>query len=153
MVVRNHKDFWAGALFLGTGILFMLLSQDYKLGTAAKMGPGYFPTLLGGLMAILGAMILVSSVRRSTPAEKISRIDFKSLLLVLAAVAIYALTLPTLGFIVSLTLLVFVSSLASHEFDLKVSAISTVVLLAGSWLVFVKGLELQFPFLPLFLTR
>jgi hypothetical protein len=153
MVIRNQKDFWAGVLFLGTGILFMVLSQDYTLGTAAKMGPGYFPTMLGGLMAALGALIMIPSLRRNTPQERIQKVDFKSLLLILAAVMVYALTLPSLGFIVALVLLVLISSLASHDFSIKATAISSVVLLIGSWAVFVKGLELQFPFLPVFLTR
>jgi hypothetical protein len=153
MVIRNQKDFWAGVLFLGTGILFMVLSQDYTLGTAAKMGPGYFPTMLGGLMASLGALIMIPSLRRNTPQERIQKVDFKSLLLILAAVMVYALTLPSLGFIVALVLLVLISSLASHDFSIKATAISSVVLLIGSWAVFVKGLELQFPFLPVFLTR
>ncbi|MEI7443895.1 MAG: tripartite tricarboxylate transporter TctB family protein, partial [Burkholderiales bacterium] len=65
----------------------------------------------------------------------------------------YASTLPTLGFIVSIVLLILISSFASHEFSLKTTLMSTVVLLIFSWAVFVKGLELQFPFLPVFLTK
>ena len=71
----------------------------------------------------------------------------------LVAVAVYAATLPKLGFIVSLFLLILIASYASHEFNLKTTLLSSVVLLGFSYLVFVKGLELQFPFLPTFLTR
>jgi hypothetical protein len=153
MRIRNHRDFWAGVLFALTGVLFMVLSNQYTLGSAAKMGPGYFPTVLGGLMTVLGLMMLVPAVRASAAEKRIDPIDPRTIGLILAAVALYALTLPSLGFIVSLFLLVIVSSLASHEFSWKATAISSVVLLIGSWLVFVKGLELQFPFLPLFMTR
>lgn len=153
MRIRNHRDFWSGVLFAVTGGLFMLLSQQYTVGTAAKMGPGYFPTMLGGLMALLGLMLLVPAVRAGSPETRIARPDFRTIALILGAVALYAATLPTLGFIVSLVLLVIVSSFASHEFSLKSTIISAVALLIGSWLVFVKGLELQFPFLPVFLTR
>jgi len=153
MRIRNHRDFWSGVLFIVTGGLFALLSQQYTVGTAAKMGPGYFPTMLGGLMAVLGLMLLVPAVRAGSPETRIARPDFRTIGLILGAVALYAATLPTLGFIVSLVLLVIVSSFASHEFSLKSTLISAVALLIGSWLVFVKGLELQFPFLPVFLTR
>lgn len=153
MRIRNHRDFWSGVLFIVTGGLFALLSQQYTVGTAAKMGPGYFPTMLGGLMALLGLMLLVPAVRAGSPETRIARPDFRTIGLILGAVALYAATLPTLGFIVSLVLLVIVSSFASHEFSLKSTLISAVALLIGSWLVFVKGLELQFPFLPVFLTR
>ena len=151
MQIKNHRDFWAGVLFIVTGILFMILSRQYQLGTAAKMGPGYFPTILGGLMAFLGLMVLLPSFKG--PVVKINRIELRMILLVLFAVAVYAFALPKLGFIVALFLLILISSTASHEFNLKTTLISSVVLLVFSWLVFVKGLELQFPFLPTFLNK
>ena len=153
MRIRNHRDFWSGLLFIVTGTIFVVLSRQYTLGTAAKMGPGYFPTILGAMMAGLGLLILVGSMKRGAAPLRVERIDFKSNLLVLLAVAVYALTLPKLGFIVALFLLIGISSMASHEFSIKTTLISSVVLLVFSWLVFVKGLELQFPFLPTFLTR
>jgi hypothetical protein len=153
MRIRNHRDFWSGVLFIATGLLFMVLSRQYNLGTAAKMGPGYFPTILGGLMAALGVLIMLPAFAKRGPEVRVDKVDFKSIVLILVAVAVYAATLPKLGFIVSLFLLIMISSLASHEFKLTTSLISSVVLLVFSWLVFVKGLELQFPFLPTFLTR
>ncbi len=153
MRIRNHRDFWAGVLFIVTGLLFMVLSRQYQLGTAAKMGPGYFPTILGGMMALLGLMILAGAMGSRAQELRVEKVDLKSNFLVLLAVAVYAATLPSLGFIVSLVLLIVISSIASHEFNLKTTLISSVVLLVFSWLVFVKGLELQFPFLPTFLTR
>lgn len=153
MTIRNKKDFWAGVMFIVTGVMFMAFSQQYQMGTAAKMGPAYFPTVLGGLMAFLGLLLAAPAVRSSAPETHVERFKPKVIFTILAAVAAYALTLPTLGFIVSLFLLVIISSLASHEFSWKATLISAVVLLIGSWLVFVKGLELQFPFLPVFFTR
>jgi hypothetical protein len=153
MRIRNHRDFWSGVLFIVTGVLFMVLSRQYQLGTAAKMGPGYFPTILGGIMAALGLLIMIPSFSSRGPEVKVARIDVKTILLVLVAVAVYALTLPTLGFIVSLFLLILISSFASHEFSIKATLVSSVVLLVFSYVVFVKGLELQFPFMPVFLTR
>jgi hypothetical protein len=153
MRIRNHRDFWAGVLFIVTGVLFMLLSRQYTLGTAAKMGPGYFPTILGGLMALLGLGILLPSLAKRAPELRVPKIEFKMVFMVLLAVAVYAAALPKLGFIVALFLLILISSVASHEFKLRTTLVSSVVLLGFSWLVFVKGLELQFPFLPTFLTK
>jgi len=57
MKVKNGKDFWAGLMFAGCGLAFMLGAQNYPLGSAVRMGPAYFPTMLGGLLALLGAII------------------------------------------------------------------------------------------------
>ena len=73
--------------------------------------------------------------------------------LVLVAVGVFAAGLQYLGMVVSIVLLIGISATASHEFGWKETLISIVVLLVMSELVFVKGLELQFPFLPVFLTR
>ena len=153
MQIRNQRDFWAGVLFIVTGLIFMVLSRQYNVGTSAKMGPGYFPMMLGGLRAVLGVMVVIPSVLKSAEVLKITKIEPRMVLLVLVAVAVYAFALPKLGFIVALFALIVISSIASHEFNLKTTLISSVILLVFSWLVFVKGLELQFPFLPTFLTN
>ena len=57
MHIKNGKDFWAGLMFVGAGLSFMLVSQNYPMGSAVRMGPAYFPTMLGGLLAVLGAMV------------------------------------------------------------------------------------------------
>jgi Tripartite tricarboxylate transporter TctB family len=57
MHIKNGKDFWAGLMFIGAGASFMLVSLNYPMGSAVRMGPAYFPTMLGGLLAVLGAMV------------------------------------------------------------------------------------------------
>lgn len=59
MHIKNGKDFWAGLMFVGAGLSFMLVSQNYPMGSAVRMGPAYFPTVLGGLLAILGAVVFI----------------------------------------------------------------------------------------------
>jgi len=59
MRVTNGKDFWAGLMFIAFGLGFMLVSQTYPMGTAVRMGPAYFPTVLGGILAVLGAAIFL----------------------------------------------------------------------------------------------
>jgi hypothetical protein len=153
MRIRNQRDFWSGVLFILTGLLFAALSYQYQMGTAAKMGAGWFPRALGVIMTVLGLLLAAPALSSKAPETHVGRIDFKSIFFILLAVAVYAATLPKLGFIVAVVLLIFISSYASHEFSLRTTAVSTVALLIFSWLVFVKGLELQFPFLPTFLTR
>ena len=72
MQVRNHHDLWAGLMFIAFGAIFMILSQQYQIGTAAKMGPGYFPTILGGLLALLGLAISLSAFAKSNHEAKVA---------------------------------------------------------------------------------
>lgn len=153
MQLRNHRDLWAGVMFAAVGLLFVFLSQQYTVGTAAKMGPGYFPTVLGGLLTLLGLIIGAGAFARSAPELRVTQVGWRELILVLAAVAAFAWCLPRLGMVISLTLLILVSAIASHEFRLRDTLISVVVLVVMSYFVFVKGLELQFPVWPKFLVQ
>ena len=58
MQIKNGKDFWAGMMFIGFGLAFVLIARNYPMGSAVRMGPAYFPTLLGAMLAVLGAMVL-----------------------------------------------------------------------------------------------
>jgi len=152
MRIRNHRDLWAGIMFFAFGATFALLSQQYQMGTAAKMGPAYFPTVLGVLLALIGLAIFAGAFAVSNHEARVETIGWREIGLVLGAVALFALALPKLGIVVAIIALIGVSSLASHEFSLRDTVISVVVLLILSYVVFVKGLELQFPLWPKFLT-
>lgn len=138
-------------MFIAFGLIFIVASRAYNMGTAAKMGPAYFPTMLGGLLVFLGILIGAAGFKAKAQELRIERFQAKPILTILIGVALFALLLPKMGLVVSLVLLILISSLASHEFSLRASLIATVVLLLMSWVVFVKGLELQFPLLPAFL--
>jgi len=138
-------------MFIAFGLIFIVASRAYNMGTAAKMGPAYFPTMLGGLLVFLGILIGAAGFKAKAQELRIERFQAKPILTILVGVALFALLLPKMGLVVSLVLLILISSLASHEFSLRASLIATVVLLLMSWVVFVKGLELQFPLLPAFL--
>lgn len=153
MKLRNHQDFWAGIMFVALGVLFVLLSRQYQLGTAAKMGPGYFPTVLGGLLALLGLMIVAGAFAKSNIEAKLAKVGWRELFLVLLGVALFAVLLPRLGMVVSLWILIFVSALASHEFNFKETFISAIASSVLAWAVFAKGLELQMAVWPKFLTQ
>ena len=153
MRIRNQRDFWSGVMFLALGVLFVIFSQAYQLGTPARMGPGFFPAMLGALMALLGLGIGWRALSRSSGKTELEPVGWRELFLVLVSVAVFSATLPYLGMVVSVSLLIAIAALASHEFSWKETAISIVVLLIMSELVFVKGLELQFPVWPKFLTQ
>jgi hypothetical protein len=153
MRIRNHRDLWAGVMFFVFGAGFALGSLNYQVGTAARMGPGYFPLMLGIILAALGLIIFVSAFSPSNDEAQISKVGWWEIGLILGAVALFALTLPYLGVIVAITALIIVSAVASHEFNKRDTLISIVVLLVLSYLVFVLGLELQFPLWPTFLSN
>lgn len=151
MHIRNHRDLWAGVMFFAFGVLFVVLSRQYQLGTAAKMGPGYFPTVLGGILALLGLIIFGKAFEKHNAELKVDKVGWRELLLILGSVALFGLLLPSMGMVVSIFLLIAVAALASHEFSIRDTILTSIVLIAMSYLVFVKGLELQFPVWPKFL--
>jgi hypothetical protein len=151
--VRNRKDFWSAVMFVIFGLLFMGWSADYQIGTAQRMGPGYFPMVLGALLVGLGILVGLPSIRRDAVETRIEGIGWRGLGIILGSVALYAFLLPRLGFVVSLVMLIVLSSLATREFTWKATLLSVVVLAISSYFVFVKGLDLQFPVWPPFLTR
>lgn len=148
MHIHNHRDFWSGTMFLVLGVLFVALSQPYEFGTAARMGPGFFPTMLGALLASLGLLIMWMSTVRTDHEVHIERVGWRELILVLVAVSVFGATFTRLGMAVAMALLIAISAIASHDFRWKETAVSTVVLLVLSDLLFVKGLGLQFPVWP-----
>src|SRR5690606_11076964 len=119
MRIRNQKDFWGGVMFAVQGLLFVVLSQQYQLGTEAKMGAGYFPTMLGGLVAILGFITMWLSTSRSSPEAKVDKIGWREIFLILIAVMVFATGLQPLGMIISVTLLIAISATPSYEFNWK----------------------------------
>ena len=152
VVIRQQKDFWSGVMFFALGVLFIIWSREYQFGSAQRMGPGYFPTILGFLMAFLGIVVALPALSKKSPVVHVDKIGWRGLIIVLGAVLLYALTLLRLGFVVSLVLLMVISATASSEFNWKETILSTLVLGVFSYLAFVKGLELQFPVWPPFLT-
>ncbi len=147
MQIKSPKDFWAGAMFIAFGAgMAAIAIKDYQMGNAVRMGPAYFPTVLGGLLAILGLVLLLRAL--ALKGEKIGRFHFRPLLLILAACVAFGYLLKPLGLLGALLVLVFVSAYGGHEFKRKEVLILYAVLFVFSVLVFVKGLTLPFPICP-----
>ncbi|HEX5640600.1 MAG TPA: tripartite tricarboxylate transporter TctB family protein [Burkholderiaceae bacterium] len=154
MKIRNAKDFWSGVMFIAFGLFFAGFARQYDLGTAARMGPAYFPTMLGLLLILIGAAISFKAFRSPDDAHgAVDRFHFKPLVLVLGAVVAFALLLRPGGLIVALLALIIISSLGSGEFRLKEILPLAIGLCLLVLAVFIWGLGLTIPVLPAFLQR
>ena len=148
MNVRNKQNFAAGLFFVVFGALSAIAARGYSMGTGDDIGPGYFPFWLAVLLAVLGTMLSVSSLAPRAERTEIGKLDWKSTLWIVGAVVLFAFLLQHLGVVLSVVALVMVSSMGSHEFTWKGTVASSLVLAIMIYLVFVKGLHLQFPAWP-----
>lgn len=149
MKIKSERDFWAGMMFLLVGVAFAWGATNYNFGSSARPGPAYFPFGLGVLLALLGALELFKALTiESEGGDPIGDIAWKPLIVILAAVALFGVALPRLGLVITLPLMVLISSWASDEFSWKATLANAVVLIAMSWLIFIKGLSLIIPLWP-----
>lgn len=161
MNIKSQKDFFSGLMFMAVGVAFAWGATNYNVGTGARMGPGYFPLLLGILMAILGAAIVLESmVVETEDGEKIGKWAWKPLFFIISANLVFGLMLgglpgigiPAMGLIAGIYALTFIASLAGEEFNLKAVVILATVLAIMSYVAFIVLLKLQFPVWPTFIT-
>ncbi|MCO4888656.1 tripartite tricarboxylate transporter TctB family protein [Cupriavidus sp. WGtm5] len=152
MRIRSQKDFASGLMFILVGFGFSWVARGYSMGTAAKMGPGYFPFWLGIVLALLGALVLFGSLSSKAEEDSLARWDIKTLLWILGSVVLFGLLLKPLGMVLSVLVLVLVSSMASHEFSWKGAILNAIILVLISLGAFVYGINLQMPVWPAFLA-
>lgn len=161
MKIRSNKDFASGLMFMGVGIAFAWGATTYNVGTGARMGPGYFPLLLGILLALIGSVITFKALTVETAdGDKIGKWAWKPLFFILAANFAFGILLgglpsmgiPAMGLIVGIYALTFISSLAGNEFNAKGVFVLATVLAIGSYVAFVWALKLQFPVWPSFIA-
>ena len=161
MNIKSQKDFFSGLLFIVVGGAFAYGATNYSVGTGARMGPGYFPLLLGIILALLGAVVTFKSLVVETPdGDKIGKWAWKPLFFIIASNLLFGVLLgglpsvgiPPMGMVVAIFGLVVVSSLAGQSFKLKEVLILATVLAVMSYLAFVVLLKLQFPVWPSFIV-
>ena len=162
MAIASQKDFYSGLMFIAVGGGFALGAREYEIGEAARMGPGYFPFMLGILLAILGLVITVNALRSGPPGgDPIGAFAWRPIIFILGAnlafgalmVGVPALGIPQFGLIVGIYGLVIISSIARPGFSIKESIVLGTVLAAGCYVAFVYLLNLQFPVWPAFLSN
>ena len=118
--IKSPEDFWAGLMFIGFGILAIVVASDYPLGSAKRMGPGYFPTYIGAILILLGAII--TGVSFKSVGEGVGKFAWRPMILLPLAFAVFGWAIDNIGFILALVFLIVVSSLAGKEFTLVVVA-------------------------------
>jgi len=162
VAIASQKDFVSGLMFMTVGGSFAWGAVDYEIGEAARMGPGYFPFVLGLILVGLGALVTVNALRSGPPGgDKIGAIAWRPLVFILGAnllfgallVGLPSIGLPHFGLIVAIYGLVILAGYARQGCRLRDSLILATLLAIGSYLAFVKLLNLQFPVLPWFLSN
>ena len=144
MGIRNPRDFWAGVLYLALAIFVIWIGRNYQQGTSARMGPGYFPVVLGSILAIFGVVSIGRSFIRA--GEAISAFAWRPLALVLGSTLVFGLLLTRAGVLIALPCLIVVSALASRNSRLDVTSIAALIgLVTFCVVVFVKGLGVPMP--------
>jgi len=144
-LIRNKKDFWTGVIYFAFGAAAVIMSRGYIMGTALKMGPAYFPTILGSLLILIGIISLVRSFLK--PGTPFGVFALKGLLLIIASIILFGFIVRGAGLIIALPILVIISSYASIRFRWKYSMALAAGLTIFCILVFLKGLGVPLPVL------
>lgn len=146
--VRHNKDFWAGLMFLGSGVGAMVTARHYPFGSTLSMGPGYFPMVVSGILIVFGLYIALRGLRQS---EKIQGPwSIRALVMLPLSVVAFGVLMDLAGFIPALVALVFLSAASGREFRLKEVLLLTVFLSALSIALFIWGLGLPYPLIRRF---
>lgn len=151
--IRNQKDFWSGVMFVAFGLFFIGFARQYDMGSAARMGPAFFPTVLGGLLLLLGVLVLIEGMAIEGHDGKVEPFNFRALGLVLGAVVAFGLLLRPAGLIVALFVLIVVSSFGGHEFRLRDVLLLSVGMALLVFAVFIYGLNMTIPVWPAFMRE
>lgn len=150
--IRNQKDFAAGVIYVVSGAGFALGALNYKVGEAARMGPGWFPLWIGILLVAVGLVVISGAVKASAAPDPLQPPQLGSLAWILGAVVLFGLLLQPGGLVVALSVLVLVASRASHEFTWRSAFANTVFLNLFAYAVFIEGINLQIQLWPAFLN-
>ena len=146
MRIRAPKDFWSGLMFCGFAVVGLLAARGYSLGAAGKMGPGYFPLLLGGVLALLGVVLIARSI--VLDGEPLPRFHVLPLAVIAVAVCLFGALIEPFGLVVALAVLAMLSAWAGPQFRWLEAAALTAVLIVFSIGVFVYALGLSLSVWP-----
>ena len=147
MPIRAPKDFWSGLMFIAFGTVALLAARDYSLGSAGKMGPGYFPLLLGYVLAFIGAILVARSF--ILQGGRVGRLSLLPLALVVFGVCLFAFSIETLGLVIAVAVVTIVSALASRkDFRPLEAGLLAAALASFAAGLFVYTLRLPLPLWP-----
>jgi len=142
-MIRSIKDFWTGVIYIAFGSCAILIAREYGMGTALKMGPAYFPTVLGALLVLIGAIAMIRAFL--VEGSPIGALAIKPLAIIFGSILLFGLIVRGVGLLMALPLLVIVSAYAS----IHCRWLPTLLLAAGLTvfciMVFVQGLGVPLP--------
>jgi putative tricarboxylic transport membrane protein len=141
--LRDNAGFWSGLMLVGTGAAAIVIAADYRLGSALRMGPGYFPAALGGILIILGLVVLARGLKDRQPI--VGRWSLRALVLLPLSLVLFGVLMEYAGFVPALLVLVVGSSAAGKEFNIVEALMLAVVLTVCAVGVFIWALGLPFP--------
>jgi len=141
----NNRDFLAGLLFIVLGGLAVALARDYPIGSTMRMGPGYFPMVLGGILFLFGVYVLLRGVRSGDKVK--GEWGYRPLALIALSIVLFGFLLDRVGMVPAIVVALFVAAAAGREFRLKEVLLLAVVMTAFSVAVFSYGLKLPYPLL------
>jgi hypothetical protein len=141
--VLENKDFWAGAMLIAIGGGAIFFARHYQFGSALRMGPGYFPILLGALLVLFGLYILGTGLRTSEKIE--GSWSLRGLIVLPIALLLFGALIDRAGFVPAMLVLIFGSATASTEFKFLEVLLFSIFLTALAAAVFVWGLGLPYP--------
>src|SRR6476620_4183768 len=141
--IRNNRDVWAGAMLIVTGATSVIIARDYAFGTSLRMGPGYFPSVLGGLLVLFGLYLIASGLRSN---EKIAgNWSLRALVVLPLSLVLFGLLMEYAGFVPALMVLIVGSAAAGSEFKLLEALALAAGLTAFAVGLFIYGLGLPYP--------
>ena len=144
--LSNNRDFLAGLLFIFIGALAVVIARDYPMGSAMRMGPGYFPTILGGILCLFGVYVMLRGIHSGAKVK--GEWGWKPLALITLSIVLFGFLMDRLGMIPALVALLFASALAGPEFRFKEVLLLTVLMSVFAAGVFVYGLKLPYQLFP-----
>ena len=144
--VRAPRDFWAGVAFMGVGGAFLVGSQKFAMGTAANIGPGYFPALVAALLVLVGVFLAIAGLALEGP--RVEPMRARPVVFVLSALVAFGLIIDKGGLILATAALVVISSAAGGRFRLLQSLLIAAALIAIAIVVFRVGLGMEIRLWP-----
>ena len=141
--LSNNKDLWAGAMLIATGAATVIIARNYAFGTTLRMGPGYFPTVLGGILILFGLYLVVSGLRSNDEIQ--GSWPLRAMIVLPLALVLFGVLMTHAGFLPALLVLIFGSALAGPQFRLVEVLLLSAALSVVSVALFVWGLGLPYP--------
>lgn len=139
----ERQDFWAGLFLIATGVAAIFIARNYEFGSALRMGPGYFPSVLGGLLILFGLYIAAVSLRVG---EKLQGSwSLRAGIVLPLALVLFGLLIDRVGFVPAMIVLIFGSALASTQFRFLEVLLFSIFLTALCVAVFIWALGLPYP--------